>query len=226
MALIIGMILTLVIIFATKDFIKKYPTISYFISFVFSIVVIYLYYTEINKELPEVFSKYVLNTFKRGIFATTIFMVVMFLGCVKNHTPLTRKFMEIRGELSIIGCIFALTHNIIYGRRYFVWLLFDWSQFKNINQLVAVILSVILVILMLILMVTSFRCVRSKMSAKIWKNIQKLAYPFFYIIYLHVITLYVSKFDEKIFEIIVYTIIYLIYTIMRLNKTKIKKISR
>lgn len=222
MTLIIGMILTLAIIFGAKDFIKKYPVASYLISLIFSIAVIYLVYTETAKMLPEWFGRYFLGTFVRGVFATTIFMVVMFLGCVRKHTPLTRKLMEIRAELSIIGCIFALTHNVIFGKRYFVWLLMDRSQFQTTNQLVAAIISAILVVLMLILMITSFKCVRSKMSAITWKNVQKLAYPFFYLIYVHIMVLYAAKFNEKILDIAIYTIIYLTYTALRLKKANSK----
>lgn len=225
MVLIIGMIFTMAIIWGAKDFIKSHPKTSYIISLLVSLGVIYLYFSEITKGLPKEFVQYFLNIFKRGIFATTIFMIVMYLGCVTKHNSLTKKLMNIRGEISIIGCIFALTHNIIYGRRYFIWLLFDRTQFKNTNQFIAAILSAILVVLMIILMVTSFKCVRNKMTATSWKNIQRLAYPFFYIIYIHIMTLYATKFDKKIFDIVVYTIIYLTYTILRIRKYKLQKAS-
>ncbi|WAW14569.1 ferric reductase-like transmembrane domain-containing protein [Peptostreptococcus equinus] len=225
MVLIIGMIFTLALIWFSKDLIKKYPKTSYLISFIVALAVVYIYYTGMNKTLPKEFVKYFLNIFKRGIFATTIFIVVMYLGCFTKHNYVSKKLMVIRGEISIIACIFALTHNIIYGKKYFVWLLFDRSKL-NTNQFIAVIISLIMIALMIILMVTSFKCVRKKMSGLTWKRVQRLAYPFFLLIYVHVMALYVAKYNKKVLDMIIYTLIFGLYVFFRLRKQSLKKRQR
>ena len=63
----------------------------------------------------------------------------------------------------------------------------------NIYTKTATIITLILISMMLPLMITSFKCVRNKMKAKNWKNLQKLAYPFFYLIYVHLMVLFMHK---------------------------------
>ena len=77
--------------------------------------------------------------------------------------------------------------------------------------------------MMLPLMITSFKCVRKKMKAKNWKNLQKLAYPFFYLIYVHLMILFMIKPEKHMLSIVLYTVIYMLYTILRVRKYFVTK---
>lgn len=88
---------------------------------------------------------------------------------------------------------------------------------------IAAIISLILICLMIPLFVTSFKCVRKKMKAKSWKKLQRLAYPFFILIYIHVMLLFSMNVDKNKFSIIVYTLVYVSYVVLRLRKYIISK---
>ena len=222
MNLIIGLIVITLFYVLFANIIKKYPTIFYMATYVLIIPVVLYYETKLYKEMPIWFTKYVMDIFRRGIFSTVTFMIVMFLGVITTHNKYTRKLMSIRGEMSIIGCFAALCHNIAFGIRYFVEF-FTNSEKMNIYTKTATIITLILISMMLPLMITSFKCVRNKMKAKNWKNLQKLAYPFFYLIYLHFMVLFMHKPEKHMLSIVLYTVIYMLYTILRVRKYLITK---
>lgn len=222
MNLIIGLIVITLFYVLFANIIKKYPTIFYMATYVLIIPVVLYYETKLYKEMPIWFTKYVMDIFIRGIFSTVTFMIVMFLGVITTHNKYTRKLMSIRGEMSIIGCFAALCHNVAFGIRYFVEF-FTNSEKMNIYTKTATIITLILISMMLPLMITSFKCVRNKMKAKNWKKLQKLAYPFFYLIYVHLMVLFMHKPEKHMPSIVLYTVIYMLYTILRVRKYLITK---
>ena len=217
MNLIVGLIAITLFYILFADIIKKYPVLFYMATYILIIPVVLYYETKFYREMPIWFTKYVMDIFRRGIFSTVTFMIVMFLGVVTTHNKYTRKLMSIRGEMSIIGCFAALCHNVAFGIRYFVEFFTNASK-MNVYTKTATIISLILIAMMIPLMITSFKCVRKKMKAKNWKNLQKLAYPFFYLIYVHLMVLFMHKPEKHMLSIALYTFIYLIYTILRLRK--------
>ena len=66
----------------------------------------------------------------------------------------------------------------------------------------------------------------NKMRASTWKKIQRLAYPFFIMIYIHVMVLYSAKFDKHMFDIIIYTLIFGAYGVLRIRKYIMKRKSK
>lgn len=228
MNLIVGIVVITLFYILLADVIKKYPIPFYLLTYVLIVPVVWYYETKVYKTMPMWFNTYFMDIFQRGIFSTITFMIVMFLGVVTTHNFITKKLFKIRGELSIIGCFAALCHNIAFGIRYFVEF-FTNSSAMNIQTKIATVISLILIALMLPLMITSFKCVRKKMKASTWKNIQKMAYPFFYLIYAHLMILFSLNIKKNMLSMIIYTVIYLVYTILRIRKyvlTKNKKISK
>ncbi len=217
MNLIVGLIAITLFYILFANIIKKYPVLFYMATYILIIPVVLYYETKFYREMPIWFTKYVMDIFRRGIFSTVTFMIVMFIGVVTTHNKYTRKLMSIRGEMSIIGCFAALCHNLAFGIRYFVEF-FTNSSKMNVYTKTATIISLILIAMMIPLMITSFKCVRKKMKAKNWKNLQKLAYPFFYLIYIHLMVLFMHKPEKHMLSIALYTFIYLLYTILRLRK--------
>ena len=217
MNLIVGLIAITLFYILFANIIKKYPVLFYMATYILIIPVVLYYETKFYREMPIWFTKYVMDIFRRGIFSTVTFMIVMFLGVVTTHNKYTRKLMSIRGEMSIIGCFAALCHNVAFGIRYFVEFFTNASK-MNVYTKTATIISLILIAMMIPLMITSFKCVRKKMKAKNWKNLQKLAYPFFYLIYVHLMVLFMHKPEKHMLSIALNTFIYLLYTILRLRK--------
>ena len=80
-------------------------------------------------------------------------------------------------------------------------------------------------------MITSFPKVRKKMKAKSWKKLQQLAYPFYGLIYLHVMIIAIplakKGITQYIINVLAYSIVFLIYASMRIRKALLKnKVSK
>ena len=221
MTLITGILFTIIFYSLTKDLIKKYPVIFYLGIYAWTGFVVYYYNMGFVRNFPTWFNEYFMKIFSRGIFATASFMIVMFLGTITKHNDFSKKLMAIRGEMSIMASLLVFSHNIIFGLRYFP-ILFTNPISMPQRQLIASIITIFLLLMLIPLFVTSFKTVRRKMKAKSWKNLQKMAYPFFIGIYIHVMVLYSSNWKENMLGVVIYTLIYLAYIILRLRKRNIK----
>lgn len=221
MTLITGILFTIIFYSLTKDLIKKYPVIFYLGIYAWTGFVVYYYNMDFDRNFPTWFNEYFMKIFSRGIFATASFMIVMFLGTITKHNDFSKKLMAIRGEMSIMASLLVFSHNIIFGLRYFPILFTNPSSMPQ-RQLIASIITIFLLLMLIPLFVTSFKTVRRKMKAKSWKNLQKMAYPFFIGIYVHVMVLYSANWKENMLGVVIYTLIYLAYIILRLRKRNIK----
>ena len=221
MTLITGILFTIIFYSLTKDLIKKYPVIFYLGVYAWTGFVVYYYNMGFDRNFPTWFNEYFMKIFSRGIFATASFMIVMFLGTITKHNDFSKKLMAIRGEMSIMASLLVFSHNIIFGLRYFPILFTNPSSMPQ-RQLIASIITIFLLLMLIPLFVTSFKTIRRKMKAKSWKNLQKMAYPFFIGIYVHVMVLYSSNWKENMVGVVIYTLIYLAYIILRLRKRNIK----
>lgn len=105
-----------------------------------------------------------------GHLSLAIFLLVMFAGVLKKNSIAKKSLTLVRGELAVIGFIFLLPHA-------FARLALSLSGY-NMSGLFAFILFIPLVI-------TSFMFIRKKMNPKHWKNLHKLAYVTYFLIYIH-----------------------------------------
>ena len=164
--------------------------------------------------------------FSNCAFATALFAVVMYMAVLPRGGRAVKRLFPIRAELSILACILTLGHNLAYGKTYFVMLLTRPERLEG-EILWAAICSVVLVALMLPLMVTSFPRVRRKMKAKAWKRLQRLAYGFYGLTYIHAMLLAVHFLKagkgEYLLNILVYSAAFLPYGILRIRKAMMKK---
>ena len=222
MTLAVGILVITLFYIVTATTIKKYPVVFYLGVYLWQAVVIAYYGLKINENFPDWFTTYFMDIFQRGMFSTVTFMVVMFLGTVTTHNKVTRKLMSIRGELSIIGCLSVICHNVIFGVLYFPALV-QHPEIMTTRNIVASIITIILLAMMIPLFITSFKSVRRKMSGKSWKKLQRLAYPFFLLIYVHVMVLYTDDVKKNLAGIVIYTLIFGSYVVLRLRKAYMKK---
>lgn len=167
--------------------------------------------------------------FERGIVATALFTLVMWAAIFKNGTQIKIRLMSVRAELSIIACILTLVHNFFYGKNYIIWLFTDRARLST-PFVIATIITIILDAVMLPLMITSFKSVRKKMKAKSWKKLQRLAYPFYMLIYIHVMLIFVSialqmkqlehydVFWHYVIDSAIYTVVFGMYAFLRIRK--------
>lgn len=137
--------------------------------------------------------------------------------------------MKIRGELSITAAILVLCHNFTYGITYFK-MLFIKPEALSATQLTAAIISLVLIIIMIVLTVTSFQAVRKKIKAKKWKQLQRTAYVFYGLMYVHIMLINIPYarlgLGTYIANVVIYSIVFLGYAAMRIAKAVSVKAAR
>ncbi len=200
-----------------KKPLKQHPYIFYIGAAVISIIVAAVDF----RNVPEFVNTYIIGLFSRGAFGTALWAVVMWTGAFPNGSKPIKAFMPIRGELSIFAAILTLGHNIGYGKTYFVRLFTDASR-MSAEQLTASFLTIAMLIIMIPLTIMSFPQIRKKMNAKLWKKIQRTAYLFYGMMYLHVMVLFVpmAKAGRQgyFLSVLAYSIVFIGYAVCRIRK--------
>lgn len=217
MVLLIGLALAVIFSLTCDKFIKKHANILYIVCAVVSIAISFIN----TRNLPAFVNTYIIGLFSRGAFATSLWIVVMWTGALKNGSKLIKKLMSIRGELSIMAGILTLAHNISFGKTYFVRL-FTSASSMSATHIAAAIMSLIMMLIMIPLTIMSFPKIRKKMNGKLWKKIQRTAYAFYALIYLHVMTLYLPMTQKGQLSywvgVLIYSIIFISYAVCRIRK--------
>ena len=225
MLLVISLIIVSLFIYFLKDSLKKHAGIYYIGAAVISIAVFLIGFL----PMPLFVKNNILGIFAKGSLGTAMFVAVMYAGALPKGSKLIAPLMKIRGELSITAAILVLCHNFTYGMTYFK-MLFIKPAALSATQLTAAIISIILITIMLVLTVTSFQAVRKKMKAKKWKQLQRTAYVFYSLMYVHIMLINIPYarlgLGTYIANVVIYSIVFLGYAAMRIAKAVSVKAAR
>ncbi|NMF05669.1 ferric reductase-like transmembrane domain-containing protein [Clostridium beijerinckii] len=158
----------------------------------------------------------------RGLISVSFFILVMYAGALNQKWTITKKLRSIRAELAIIGAIMLLPHGIVYFIRFIILKL---PKIINEGSFPVLYLSYIAVgligfIIMIPLLITSFKKIRRKMQGKQWKRIQRWAYLFYFLAYLHVLLILLNEKEIDWVRLISYTIVFISYMGLKLLKNK------
>ena len=179
--------------------------------------------------MPLFLKNNILGIFAKGSLGTAMFVAVMYAGALPKGSKLIAPLMKIRGELSITAAILVLCHNFTYGITYFK-MLFIKPEALSATQFTAAIISLVLIIIMIVLTVTSFQAVRKKMKAKKWKQLQRTAYVFYGLMYVHIMLINIPYarlgLGTYIANVVIYSIVFLGYAAMRIAKAVSAKATR
>lgn len=226
MNFLISIIAAIVLVAIGRDFIKKHSNFCYILTTILSILLVIGSYTGVIWTLPAWFTTMILPILIKSTFSTAIFVIVMYTGAFKNGSKLIKFLMPIRAELSIIAGILTLAHNISFGKNHFVNL-FTAPETMSTNMKAAAGVSIILIAIMVPLLITSFPMVRKSMKPKAWKSLQRTAYLFYGLIYVHVMLIMVpvalSGNTTYIINVLVYSVVFITYAVMRISKYFAKK---
>ncbi len=225
MLLIISLIIVALFIYFLKDSLKKYANIFYIDVAVISIAVFLLEFL----SMPLFVKNNILGIFAKGSLGTAMFVAVMYAGALPKGSKLIAPLMKIRGELSITAAILVLCHNFTYGMTYFR-MLFTKTSLLSATQLAAAVISLVLIAIMIVLTVTSFPSVRKKMQAKKWKQLQRTAYVFYGLMYVHIMLINIPYarlgLGMYVANVVIYSIVFLGYAAMRISKAVSVKAAR
>ena len=211
------LIAVLVAFFLDKP-LKKCPAAFYITSAVLTAASVVIAQSDVTISSRFV-RDYALGIFSRGALGTAFWAVVMWAGSLPNGTAPIKKLMPIRGELSITAAILTFSHIITYGMMYISNLI---KGRTGSDFVITSIVCIAMVLIMTPLTIMSFKTVRKKMNAKTWKKIQRLAYVFYALIYVHIMVLLVPKArkgrDGCLLSILVYSAVFIGYAVMRIRK--------
>lgn len=217
MLFLFSLIIAAIFALTAKSTIKRYPYPWYISALVLTL---FLSLFPFSRELPGTVT-FLLDLFRRGALACALWCIVMWTGAFANGSKPIKRLMPVRGELSIFAAMLTLGHNIGYGRTYFVRFFTNASSLPA-NQLAACLITLVLLAIMIPLTILSFPKIRKRMKAKKWKQIQRFAYLFYALLYIHIMLLFIplawNGRDGYYFSVIVYTAIFLGYAICRIRK--------
>jgi DMSO/TMAO reductase YedYZ heme-binding membrane subunit len=222
MLFIVSLIATCAITLIAHKPLRRFPWLFYLAAGLITAYLFGAYLTNTYEWWPAWFLDWFVSAFARGSLSTACFVVVMYLGVLPTRVPGVSTLRSVRAELSIIGCILAIGHVIYYGIYYFPRIFITIDEPLPLPYAAATWITLVLVILMIPLLITSLRAVHKRMKAASWKKIQRLAYPFYALLYAHVLVLFCASIvlhpdraTDTWINLVVYSVVFLIYFIAR-----------
>lgn len=223
MTILISLLAALALSWFGARAIKRHTVWFYIGALIMAGIIVYCGWTGV--KFPSWFNRWLWQPFSKGAFATALFIVVMYMAVLPKGSEAVRRLLPIRAELSIIASILTLAHNISFGKYYFVQLFTNPSALP-LPRLLAAICSVVMICILLPLFITSFRSIRRRMEPKKWKKLQRWAYLFYALIYIHVMLLNVSAHQSGrggyVLNILLYSLIFFAYAALRSRRALLK----
>jgi DMSO/TMAO reductase YedYZ heme-binding membrane subunit/uncharacterized protein with FMN-binding domain len=218
MTYLISLILILLYITIYTNSLRNKSAIHYAISIFINVLILSLDVLKYDNKLINIIEIYINN----GFISLAFFTIVMAIGVLRNKSKTRSKLRPIRTQLSILACIYTIPHLYIF----YNYCLIDLLKI-NLYNFISPLVSLSLFILFIILFITSFKFFKIKLKTKRWKKIQKLAYPFFFLLYLHLALISknsISLGDKAdVFNLIIYSVIFFIIFALRIDKERIEK---
>ena len=204
--------------FVLRDLILKYAPVFYAISIV--VIVAYSLHSFGLITIPHTLWRVMFELIQECTLPLALFAVVMFVGALPHDTALCKTLRSIRGPLSIVAWMLSLGHMATYIASYAPRIADGATLSSNVG--ISFVVAFILFILLMVLGITSFQMVKKHMSTSRWKFIQRFAYLFFGLAYVHVIIMLIpSALRGGIAaqqSIAAYTLVFALYLVARLYR--------
>jgi uncharacterized protein with FMN-binding domain len=156
----IALFLTLAIVYAAAPSIRKFRRPFYATVLLISIVAL---------AFPAFPGAFLINGGYEGL---SLWIIVMFVGIKNPFKTMSKKIRLVRAELSIAAFIFTFSHFI-----------FDFM----LDFELSIVTGILSVLIMIPLFATSFNAIRKRIKGASWKNLHRLAYSAYILMFLHVI---------------------------------------
>ena len=222
MQFLIAFIITFIFSYSAAGVIRKKPVPFYIFGALISVCAATASLMHIGSEALR---KYLIDPFSGGAFAGAFWAVIMLIGALPAGGKLIKRLMPARGELSILAAAVSLSHILTYGVTYIKRLISPNLRATS-DFVITCIVCLLLVLIMLPLTVISFKKIRAKFKGKIWKNIQRTAYVFYALIYVHVMVIFIPRArlgqSGYFLSCIAYTAVWSTYFVLRARKAYLK----
>lgn len=200
--------------------IHRHPWILYALVIVIDVLFLAGTYT----LLPGPASRFISMFMRRGILAIALFTVVMYIGVLPRDSAIRLRFNSVRAELSIAACILVAAHIASYIVSFLPRL---FRPDLQPNLAVSLSVAVVLLVLILILGVTSFRFVKERMDGRHWKTVQRFAYLFYGLVFIHILFMLgpgaLSVSTQNRINFIIYMLVFTVYAIARIARWRLDR---
>lgn len=221
MEIIIITAATILVSWLLRNQIKGHPGVFYALAALVEVV----YIAGTYFGLPDIIWQPLFLLVQKCTLATAMFIVVMYVGVLPRGSKHYLWLKGIRAELSILACILSLGHMIMCLIPYLPRIL-SGSGIKG-NVLFSFVLAIALFVLVLVLGITSFNNVKKRMSTATWVKVQKWAYLFYALLYVHLMAMLLpSALNGGVQAIITtsfYTVVFVSYAILRVRRALIDR---
>jgi sulfoxide reductase heme-binding subunit YedZ len=221
MTSIVVLIATIAVACALRNPIKKWPVAFYAIA----VALVIVYFALPSLGAPRAVNLAFYWAIRKCLAPLALFIVVMYIGVFPVTSGVSRWLRPIRAELSIIAWILTLGHVVQYLTNYLKPIFSGVALQANV--LIGIIVAIVLFVLLIVLGVTSFQFVKKRMTAESWKNVQRLAYPFFGLTYVHLLCLLLPSAVRggiaARLSVAVYSVIFIAYAVLRISRAVIDK---
>jgi DMSO/TMAO reductase YedYZ heme-binding membrane subunit len=216
MRLVAGFIVALAVVALFGRFIKRAAPLLYVLALILDIV----YIGSVSYGMPPWVRAYMLFIMQSNTLAMGFFIIVMYTGVLSEGSSLRRFLLSIRAELSIIASILCVGHVFVYGHSYLDQLLVSASVLPAL-RLAATLVALLLVVLLIPLAITSVKAIRVRMEPQVWKRLQRLAYLFFLLIFVHILFYLAAPAlagsTGATFSLCLYMILGILYVVLRVR---------
>jgi DMSO/TMAO reductase YedYZ heme-binding membrane subunit len=217
MSLIVALIMAVVLAFILRKPLSVLPIPCYVLAALISAAGIYL---TINPQ-PILAVRAVASVIQKGQLGFGLFAIVMFVGAFGKDSVASRYFGTVRTELSIFASILIVGHFALYIGNYLR--LIGGFFGLPLGVMSSLVIAFIMLVLLVLLFSTSLRIVKKNMSVLGWKRVQRLAYPFFILIWLHLFGfLAIPALNGSMAAIVnlcVYSAVFITYAALRIRQT-------
>lgn len=157
------------------------------------------------------------------MLSLVLFVVVMYIGVFAKGSRVHQWLKPIRSELSIIACILACGHMAVYLASYAPRL----GTAMSGNVMGALVVALALLVLLLVLGVTSFAFVKKHMRTDSWKRLQRWAYVFFGLVYVHLMLMLAPAASHgglaAMESVAIYTVVFGAYAVLRIRRALVDR---
>ncbi len=205
--------------FALRNPIKKAPVAFYILAVAVSVLFIAAEFF----PMPRAVWSALFLLVQKCMLALALFAVVMFIGVLSRDSRAGRWLRPIRAELSIIAWILSLGHMAVYLASYL-------PRLGGVNKgavMISFVVALVLFALLLVLGITSLNAVKKRMKKDTWKRVQMLAYPFFGLVYLHLMLMLLPPAlhggAAAQVSVAVYSVLFAAYALLRVRRAMIDR---
>lgn len=213
MEFLIAFVVVVAVSCALRNPLRKAPGVFYGLA----IAIVVCYFAAPGLALPHDVSLVLLFTMQRCFVPVALFVLVMYIGVLPYGSPSRRWLQPVRGPLSVVACILVFGHMAHYFTGYLPRIFGTAAVASNV--LASFVVALLLFALLLVLGATSLEFVKRHMKASLWKRIQRAAYLFYGLTYLHLMAMLMPAAlaggEQAVVSMVIYTVVFGGYAIAR-----------